>query len=104
MLPPSCPMTCTDTPLMVWFVAPSLTTPLIVAVCAATGRAKRKRRKGSDRDMEEGPGAALSPIRDQSRTSLIGQVRPGPLRDDEQAVAEADEKEDVDRQPGEPGE
>ena len=34
---------------------------------------------------------------------MVGEVRPGPLQDHQDAVAEADEEEDVDGQPGGPG-
>src|SRR5690349_2355862 len=42
--------------------------------------------------------------RNQSRPAMIGQVRPGPLEEGYHAVAEADQVEDVDDQPGDPGE
>ena len=40
---------------------------------------------------------------DQPRAALVRQVRPRPLQHHQQAIAEADQKKDVHRQPGEPG-
>src|SRR4051812_30106125 len=41
---------------------------------------------------------------DQPRAALVREVGPRPFRDHEKAVAEADEEENVDREPGDPGE
>ena len=43
------------------------------------------------------------PFGDQSHTALIGEIRPGPLGHDDEAVAEADEIPNVNEQPGQPG-
>ena len=41
---------------------------------------------------------------DEPRPAAEGQVRPGPVEQHQQPVAEADQEEDVDEQPGQPGE
>src|SRR5262249_30275484 len=67
--------------------------PLSVSsLASSTGRSVRK------------PRAAGNVIEcDQTGTALVGQIGPGPLKHDEDAVAEADEVEDVDAGPDKPG-
>ena len=43
-------------------------------------------------------------VQDEASAALVGEVRPGPLEQHDEAIAEADEKEDVHEQPAEPGE
>src|SRR5262245_13024293 len=42
-------------------------------------------------------------VEDQAREALVREVGPGPVGHDREPVAEADQEEDVDHQPGEPG-
>src|SRR5258708_7188491 len=46
---------------------------------------------------------ALAPPQDEPRAALVSEVSPGPGKDHHEAVPEADQKEDVDGQPGDPG-
>ena len=39
---------------------------------------------------------------DQARAALGGEVAPGPFKDHQQPIAEADQEEDVDEEPGDP--
>src|SRR5690348_6810690 len=48
-------------------------------------------------------GAVRPRVGDEPCASLPGEVGPGPLHHDEHAVLEANEHEDVDEQPGQPG-
>src|ERR1700693_4133353 len=48
-------------------------------------------------------GAAVNVARDEARAPLPGHIRPRPLEQDDEPVAEADEVEDVDEAPEEPG-
>src|SRR6476619_1564830 len=43
-------------------------------------------------------------VGDQAGSALEGEIGPGPFEEHHRAVAKADEKEDVDQQPGPPGE
>src|SRR5438477_12811305 len=45
----------------------------------------------------------ISPSCDEASAALIRHVRPRPLCNDEKAIPESDQKEDVDGQPREPG-
>src|SRR5258708_9924477 len=46
---------------------------------------------------------ALAPPQDEPRAALVSEVSPSPGEDHHEAVPEADQKEDVDGQPGDPG-
>src|SRR5258708_9488815 len=46
---------------------------------------------------------ALAPPKDEPGAALVSEVSPGPGKDHPEAVPEADQKEDVDGQPGDPG-
>src|SRR4051794_31077271 len=45
----------------------------------------------------------LKVSRDQARALVETEIRPGPLKEHGKTIAKADEKNDVDEQPGEPG-
>src|ERR1700693_6202940 len=49
------------------------------------------------------PRAAVNVARDEARAPLPGHIRPRPLEQDDEPVAESDEIEDVDEAPEEPG-
>src|ERR1022692_240689 len=49
------------------------------------------------------PAGQLVAAGDEASAALISQIRPRPLDHHDQAIAESDEKEDVDEEPGEPG-
>ena len=40
----------------------------------------------------------------QSGRALVGEIGPRPLENDDEPIAESDQEEDVDKEPGEPGE
>jgi len=50
------------------------------------------------------PSGKIGAAGDEAGSALVGEVRPGPLDENQDAVAEADEEKDVDEEPGEPGE
>ena len=50
-----------------------------------------------------GPSRQVGAAGDQARAAFVGRVGPRPLNEYQQAVAKADEKKNVDEQPGEPG-
>src|SRR4051794_27839844 len=41
---------------------------------------------------------------DEPRASVVGEVGPSPLEENDEPVAEPDQEEDVDEEPGQPGE
>ena len=50
------------------------------------------------------PAGEVGAAGDEACSAFVGHVGPGPLNKDEQAVSESDEEEDVNEEPGEPGE
>src|SRR6185295_6331975 len=47
-------------------------------------------------------GSRFPGVGDESRAALPAQVGPGPFEEDEEAIAEADQEQDVHEEPGEP--
>src|SRR5690606_11422691 len=87
---------------------PTTMRDLPCAVGCGSGGPRRKGGATSCDDAELGLGAFGAPEpdpalpRDQSPASLVGDVGPGPLHHDDEAVAETDQVEDVDEDPHEP--
>ena len=71
---------------------------------AAASRWATRRAPTSTRALSSRDAAARVRAQDQPRAAVVGQVRPGPREEHHEAVAEADQEEDVDEQPGEPRE
>ena len=53
--------------------------------------------------MVGGPSREVGTARDQAGTSFVGHIGPCPLNENENTVAKTDEEEDVDEEPGQPG-
>lgn len=54
--------------------------------------------------VSRGPAGKVGAAGDEAGAAFVGHVRPCPLNENEQAVAESDEIENVNEEPGEPGE
>ena len=49
------------------------------------------------------PAGQVGAAGDQARATFVGDIGPGPLDENQEAIAETDEKENVDEQPRQPG-
>src|SRR5216684_1539608 len=53
--------------------------------------------------MRAAPAGKIRSAGDQAGAALVGEIGPGPLDENQQAVAKSDEEKNVDEKPGQPG-